>query len=66
MIALSFKRSRVRCLTIPVPVKYLEMTPDISIGDGGVVFPPLLANSKFKEQKLSGDEKEQPMKTLSL
>jgi hypothetical protein len=42
------------------------MTPDISMGDGGVVFPPLLANSKFKEQKVSGNEKVQPRNPFAL
>ena len=40
----------VRCLTIPVPVKYLEMTPDISMGDGGVV----IANSNSKNKNCRG------------
>ena len=48
--------SSVRCLTIPVSYHLVYQSSGIPIdkGDGGVVFPPLPANSKFKEQNCQG------------
>ena len=68
MIALYFKRSRVRCLTIPVPVKCLSRNDARQHIDGrwrrGV--PTITRQLKFKEQKVSGDEKVQPRNPFAL
>ena len=58
LIALYFKRSRVRCLTIPVPVKCLSRNDARQHIDGrwrrGV--PTITRQLKFKEQKVSGND----------
>ena len=63
-------QSSVRCLTIPVPVKCLSRNDARQHIDGrwrrSILIEEPTRQLKFKEQKLSGDEKVQPRNPFAL
>jgi len=66
MIALYFKRSQRKMSYHPCPGEVSRNDARHIDGRWRRGVPTITRQLKFKEQKLSGIEKEQPMKTLSL